>query len=269
FKLRRRPKFVIYHNYELAAGYGPLDVAMNRHAARLVDLITFPEENRARVDTAACGYDGIDKVIIYNCGDLMTKTRQDIAPAHQRNGKMIYYGTIARRVALSEYFLDDRIQGIQIDLYGRIMEPNEQATQEVRAGLRGSVRYHGLLDAEDLVRLRREYAFSVAMWNPTISDNHLYSAPNRLFSSIQAGVPPIVAPHPQCKMIVQRFDCGIVMRDWTFEAFRDALREGMRVYGTARYAKMVENCRRAAETDLNWDSQFEKIKHYLPERLAA
>jgi glycosyltransferase involved in cell wall biosynthesis len=148
------------------------------------------------------------------------------------------------------------------------MEPTEEQTRDLTAQFTGSVRYHGLLEADDLVRRRREYAYSIVMWNPTISDNHLYAAPNRLFTSIQAGVPPIVAPHPQCRIMVDRYDCGLVMRDWSFEAFHDALRLGMKLYGTSRYAELVENCRRAAATELNWDAQFNKIRRFLPTELS-
>jgi hypothetical protein len=124
-----------------------------------------------------------------------------------------------------------------------------------------------LQEPEELVRRRREYAFSIVMWNPNISDGHHFVSPNRLFSSIQAGVPPVVAPHPQCRMIVDRYDCGVVMRDWSFESFHLALKKCMKIYGTSRYADLVANCRRAADAELNWDKQFEKIRRFLPSGL--
>lgn len=267
FKLRHKPRFVIYHSYELVTKYGQFDIEMNRHASRMIDLIVFSEENRARIDTAACGYEGTQKVIAYNCGDLIVSEPKEPLPPDERNGKIIYYGTLVRRVALSEYFLDTRIQGIPIDLFGRIMEPTDEGVKELLAGIHGSIKYHGLVDAEDLVRLRREYAFSVVMWNPYISEGHYYVSPDRLFSSIQAGVPPIVAPHPQCKMIVDRYDCGIVMADWSFESFHDALKRAMKIYGTSRYADLVNNCVQAARNELNWNKQFEKIQRLLPSEL--
>jgi len=264
FKLRYRPKFVLYHSYEVVTKYGRLDLRMNRHASHMIDLITFPEENRARIDTTACGYDGVDKAILYNCADLIVDEPVSPAPARARNGRIIYYGTFSTTSANSQYFLDPRMQGIPVDIYGRIMEATEEKSKKVLSQLQGTIRYRGLLDAGDLVRARREYAYSIVMWNPTVSDNHLYAAPNRLFTSIQAGVPPIVAPHPQCRMLVERYQCGLVMHDWTFEAFHEALRKGLKLYGTSRYADMVENCRLASEDELNWDHQFDKIKRFLP-----
>jgi glycosyltransferase involved in cell wall biosynthesis len=262
FKLRFRPRMVIYHCYEMVTKYGQLDIEMNRAATPFIDLITFPEENRARIDTEICGFQDIPKVIVYNCADLVPPRENSIQPANLRNGRIIYFGTIDRRNALSDYFLDSRLQGIPVDLYGRIVGSTEDIN-EMLTGFRGTVRYHGLLGPEDLVNVRREYAFSIVMWNPRVSDNHFYAAPNRLFTSIQAGVPPIVAPHPQCKMVVSRYKCGIIMRDWSFDAFHDALKRAMEIYGTPQYAEMVENCRKATILELNWEKQFDKIKPYL------
>jgi hypothetical protein len=266
FKLRYRPRFVIYHSYEIVNKYGQLDVEMNRHADALIDLIIFSEENRARIDISACGYRHAKKVLAYNCGDLVHE-RQPALPASARNGKIIYFGTLARHAALSGYFLDPRTQGIPIDLYGRVMEPNEELARQFLAGVHGSVRYHGLLEPQDLVRVRREYAYAVVLWNPTISDNHHYVSPNRLFTSIMAGVPPISAPHPQCKMMIERYDCGLLMDDWSYESFQRTLRKAMKIYGTSRYADLVANCQRAAQDDLNWDKQFAKIQRLLPVEL--
>lgn len=266
-KLKYRPRFVLYHCYEMVSKYGSLDIEINRQMAKCFNLITFPEENRARIDTDICGFHRVPKAVLYNCADLVPSGSYPALPAMSRNGRFIYYGTIDRQNALSDYFLDPRLQGLSIDLFGRLQEPSEQERNRMLAGFRGTVRYHGLLEADKLVELRRHYAFSIILWNPKISDNHLYAAPNRLFTSIQAGVPPIAAPHPQCRQIIRRYDCGILMKDWSFEAFYQALHEGMRIYGTSRYADMVNNCLRATEEELNWAAQFEKIRRFLPDRL--
>jgi glycosyltransferase involved in cell wall biosynthesis len=264
FKLKYRPAMVIYHCYEMVTNYGKTDIEMNRHATPLIDLITFPEENRARIETEVCGFNNLPKVIIYNCADsLPLKESNSVIPANSRNNRIVYFGTIDRRNALADYFLDNRLQGIPIDLFGRIMEPNADEVNKMVSGFRGTIKYRGFLDRELLARVIKEYAFSIVMWNPSLSNNHFYAAPSRLFTSIYAGIPPIVAPHPQCKMIVNRYQCGIVMKDWSFDSFYEALQRGMDIYGTPRYTKMVENCVKATMAEINWDTQFEKLIPYL------
>jgi hypothetical protein len=95
FKLRFRPRMVIYHCYEMVTKYGQLDIEMNRAATPFIDLITFPEENRARIDTEICGFQDIPKVIVYNCADLVPPRENSIQPANLRNGRIIYFGTLS------------------------------------------------------------------------------------------------------------------------------------------------------------------------------
>ena len=47
FKLKIRPRFVIYYAVELTSSYGRIDIDMGRNLDGLVDLVIYPEENRA------------------------------------------------------------------------------------------------------------------------------------------------------------------------------------------------------------------------------
>ncbi|MBV9123473.1 MAG: glycosyltransferase, partial [Planctomycetes bacterium] len=167
-----------------------------------------------------------------------------------------------------EYFLEPEVADVPIDLYGLVEgEDKVEMLRQLLSGV-GRVSYRGYVDAKTLQNIRRSYAYSIVMWAPT-NEHQLYAAPNKFFDAIADGVPPLTAPHPQCKMLVNRYQCGIVLRDWTFDSFREGAAKALKLVGTPVYAQMVENCRRAVLTELNWEAQFRKIQKCLPERLAA
>lgn len=260
FKLRRRPRMVIYYAIEQPSAYGPLDVEMNRQLSGLVDLIIYPEENRAARDIETCGYRGIPTAVLYNCANPPDVT--SVLPTAERNGRVLYQGTIEEGRTFAEYYYDPRLTDISIDLFGNIGGSDRAGVQRRLAQASGDIRYLGYVDARFLEGQRRHYSYSITSWNPN-TENQLYACPNKFFESIAAGVPPITAPHPQTKMLTEQYQCGIVMTDWSFEAMKQALNHAMRLVGTDAYDRMVENCKRAVSLELNWDVQFSKIKPYL------
>ena len=260
-KLRYRPDVVVYYSIESIAAYGSFDIELNRRLAGAIDLLIFPEEHRAMRDVARCSLTGIPLAILYNCATDAADA-DDVSHPRRRNNRILYAGTIDRIRTLAEHFLDKRLGGVPIDLYGHLSGWKDPGV--FLAGLPGGVRYRGFLEASALARVRGQYAYSIVMWDPT-GENQLYAAPNKFFESVASGVPPIAAPHPQCRMLITRYRCGIVMDDWSFQAFYDALRRALALVGTPEYDAMVENCRRAVAQELNWERQFEKVRRHLPE----
>lgn len=259
FKLKFKPNFVIYYAIESILPYGAFDIEMNCYLSGLVDLIIFPEENRAILDTARCGFHGIPKIILYNCTNS-TSEQLGWIPPDTRNGRIIYAGTIDRYQTFAEYFLRDKMASIPLDVFGTVSGWDQPSSFINK--LPSSIRFGGHLDSGSLRQLRKYYSYSLIMWNPT-NENQLYAAPNKFFESIADGLPPIVAPHPQCRMLVQRYKCGIIMEDWSFRAFYKALKQALKIYGTEMYKRMVEGCRRALEMELNWETQFKKVIPFL------
>ena len=100
------------------------------------------------------------------------------------------------------------------------------------------------------------------MWNPK-TESQLYAAPNKLFESIGAGVPPLAAPHPQCKKIIDRYGCGLLLDDWSLDALLDGLERASRIYSTGKWDEMVAGCEEAFTGELNWERQFEKLRVHL------
>jgi hypothetical protein len=259
FKLRKRPSFVLYYSYESIPHYGEFDVEMNRSLKGMIDLVVFPEENRAVCEIERFGFGDIPKIVVYNCPDGEVGPP---VPPEQRNDKFIYAGFIDRKQTLADYYTMPEVQRYPIDLYGPIRSLSPAEHHRFIAELKGEIRYRGHLDTQTLLPLRRQYAYSIVLWNPS-SENQLYAAPNKFFESIADGVPPIAAPHPQCKLIIERYHCGILMPDWSLGGFTSTLERAARLRSTDAWLRMVENCRRAYLDELNWPMQFEKLKYHL------
>ncbi|NUQ67094.1 MAG: hypothetical protein HUU18_02285 [Phycisphaerales bacterium] len=268
FKLRYRPRLVIYYMleslsyYEGGGAWQRFMLDTNRAASEMIDLIISPEENRARLDVERARMHGPRVAIMVNAVNPRTPDREPV-PASERNGRLLVSGTIQRGMTLAEYYLRPEIASIPIDMYGLIEGPDKHDLRAQFLAGEGQVCYRGYVPGRELALLRRHYSYSLITWADT-SEHLRYACPNKFFEAIADGVPPIVTPHPQCRSIVDRYDCGIVMRDWSYSAFRDALYEAWDLLGTPRYAQMVQNCRHAAHTELNWDSAFAKVAAGLP-----
>lgn len=264
-QLRYRPRRLIYYSIESVPMYGEMDLAVNRRFARDVDLVIFPEENRARLDGQRFDLLHRPLAVLYNVGNERVFQPSPVA---DRSLKFLYTGTIDRDQTLAEYFLKPELKGVCIDIFGNPAGRDREELKSTLTALSGSVRYHGYVPAATLKQLRSEYAYSIIMWAPT-NENQLYAAPNKFFDAIADGIPPIVAPHPQCKLLVDRYRCGILMDDWSFTAFHSAIKRAKAIYGTPQYDRLVAGCGRAVECELNWPAQFEKVKRLLPECLTC
>jgi hypothetical protein len=253
------PKRIIYHAYEFISNLPAHDIEVHRHFLPKVDLIITPEIDRLIIDTATLGVYPNNIAMIYNTADVSYPSMIKSLPPSRRNGRFVWFGTLNRRQAYAEYFYSNVLSEFDIDLFGRITDP-DLASVEASIRSAANLRYFGVVDAVELNERRAENIFSLVWWNPEISAGHYYVSPNRLFTSIQAGVPPICAPHPQCIDIVNRFGCGIIMEDWSVWSVQRAMRRALKLYESDAYAQMVKNCADASMQFLNWDSQFDRIR---------
>ncbi|KRA57532.1 hypothetical protein ASD89_07685 [Caulobacter sp. Root656] len=266
--LKRRPERIIYHAYEFVSGLAEADIDAHRLMLGDIDLLITPDVERLVYDTRTVNVHPKQAVAIYNVADVSYPAPVRRLPADQRNGRFLWYGTLHRQQAMADYFTSELVRDFPIDLFGRITDPN---APDVEAALRSAhnIRYFGVAPAEELNARRAENIFSFVWWNPQISPGHYYLPSNRFFTSIQAGVPPICAPHPQCVELIERYGCGMIMDDWSLNSFVKALERGRRVYGTSAYADLVSNCEKAAQDELNWPRQFARIEPKITEALAG
>ncbi|HUN65242.1 MAG TPA: glycosyltransferase [Bacteroidota bacterium] len=266
YRLRQKPGIVIYYNYESVANYPPADRLANKWIEGMVDLLIYPEENRAARDMEYCGFRDIPLGVVYNCPETGGGGTGSVRA--QRVRRILYAGTIDRQRTFPDYFADPRIAKFPIDIFGRISGAEKDDLERKLKTLVGNVRFRGFLDGQAIARIRSSYLYSIIMWNP-VDDQHFFACPNKFFEAIADGVPPIAAPHPQCRMIIDRYGCGILMDDWSLDSFARALGKALTIAGTPAYDELVENCRNAVASELTWDHQFAKLLPHLERLLAA
>jgi hypothetical protein len=213
------------------------------------------------LEIGRCGFPGVAKAVVYNVNSRRADVAQPLT-APYRNGRILYSGAISRAQTFADYYLSDKLRALPVDLFGPVKAESETERAALLSQLTAAGCYRGVLPASELSVLRRRYAYSLVTWNPD-NENQLYAAPNKFFEAIADGVPPIAAPHPQCKLILDRYRCGLLMHDWSFEALHKTLRKAMDLYGSSDWDAMVANCARAVDSELTWEAQFDKVKPFL------
>lgn len=261
FYLNYRPQKVIYYNIEMANAYGKDDAILNSAIDGMVDLLIYPEENRAKIDIREYGHRGTPMITVYNCTNHIEDLKE-VLDCEQRNGKAIYAGTLDQKNTNVNYFFGEREDDICIDVFGNIASCDSELLKENLLHINEKVNFYGYVENQKLQRIRKEYAFSIVMWNP-VNENQLYAAPNKFFEAIADGIIPICAPHPQCEKIIKKYDCGILMNDWSYDSFCDAMLLAEGIYGTPRYSEMVANCRKAVLKELHFERQMKYVEKYL------
>ncbi len=121
------------------------------------------------------------------------------------------------------FFTNPSLKHYGIDIYGNFAGSKASLLAEGFSGLNGRVRYYGYLENDMLKQLRPYYAYGIVMWAP-VNENQYYAAPNKFFEYIADGVVPICTPHPQCKKIIEKYKCGLLFSDWSYESFYKRLR---------------------------------------------
>lgn len=188
-------------------------------------------------------------------------------PADKRNGRIIVQSiTIMWGRTYPEYLLCAQRPDIPVDVYGNAFGAQAGLLRSGDIFPAFNVRYLGNVPLDDLIQARASYSFSFVSWKP-VDVGSAYVSPCKFYESIASGVPPISAPHPECMDVIRRYDCGILMRDWSFTAFCDALESALLIRGTARYRELVRNCLHAHRKELNWEAQFAKVTPFLPNNL--
>ena len=269
---RKRPKLTI--NYVLESYYfSPSVFNSEAHLLRevqdRVDMFIVPEPNRAAQVVRAGGLDARRVRVLYNC------KRYEHAPirrtAIERNGKLLHQGSIF----VDEepwLYLYETPERFAIDIYGifraKTFRPEFREQFDEMCRTYPAIRYLGKVTENELEGIRAGYSYVLAYWHPSDPTQH-YACPNKFFEAIASGVPPLASPNPQMREFIERYDCGILLDDWTYEAFREGYEYAMEIRGSERYAELVANCISAYESALNWDSQFLRILPTLTQSLGS
>mgnify|MGYP003399204635 FL=1 len=99
-------------------------------------------------------------------------------------------------------------------------------------------------------------------FDQNLSLNHYFSLPNKIFEYIHAGVPVLTSNLPERKRIVEQYQVGIVIDNFSPTNIAkeiNKLIENKEIIPTYK-----ENCRKAAQV-LNWENEEKEIqKIYQP-----
>ncbi|GGB61332.1 hypothetical protein GCM10011316_36660 [Roseibium aquae] len=223
----------------------------------ICDILIFPEENRRRIYLERTGfrYENNYTFVIMN-------TNNNNYYTDEKNGKLLYAGSFHKEITFGYYFFHEEVYALPIDIFGIIDGfPNDERRSLFELFTKpGGARYRGYFETDDnFFRMISRYLFSIITWLPDVEDRY-YAAPNKLFDALSCGLPVISAPHPQCEEIIRKYNCGILMDDWTMPSYVSALNKALNVSGTEYYKELVDNCRTAMREDLSWDAQFSKLR---------
>lgn len=258
-----QPFSLIYYMLESLAhqveGIGAWAMDINVDAFERADVVVTPERRRLAHDIQMLEVMPAREVEMYNTS---LKVDTSALPAQERKRAILVAGSIGPD-ALTEMLLAIP-ESVPVSVAG----PSDTVKAQKSLGqLRNAtnITYFGMLPVDKVRDLRAKYAYSLVMWAPT-DINRIYAAPNKFFESVAAGTPSICAPHPQCREIIRKYDCGILMRDWSEEALAEAVEEAMMIFdeNPNRYDELVRNCGIAFREELNWESQFEKFRRVWP-----
>lgn len=266
-RLEYRPRKVVHlalEDLDLllegAAGVARLS-SLRRQVNKLIDLWVFPEENRAKRDASLLNIDPNSISIFYNT----SKIEQCYAVPPEKQPRIIYAGTLDVDTSVGHIIFDAELAHLPVDVYGDLQgNIASKASMQLkvdtlrRLGSRQcDLKWFGQVPSRKLDALLPSYSFSLIYWQP-IRHALLNAAPNKFFQAVAAGVPVVGAPHPQVKMLIERYGCGILLDGWEKKQLISGLDKAKRLIGSIEYEELKENCRQATTKELSWPMQIEK-----------
>ncbi len=256
--LKFKPQYIIHQVLEELDQFGDSLVGRNilkriKRIAPRVDFWIFPEQNRAIHDAYVLGIPYEKISIFYNVLDQLDGF-EDIT---KKNKRFLYAGSVDFNRTVAKYFTNVQVYEKPIDVFGEISGPSKECEQfqENLKRPKSKIRYFGEVSAEVINKKLSEYSFSLVYWFP-ISFSTRNAAPNKFFQAIAAGVPVLAAPHPQCIELINRYNCGIVLKDWSEKSFLSGLNLAMHLFDTKDYEAMLDGCKKAYNHELSWNRQF-------------
>ncbi|MDR1490884.1 MAG: glycosyltransferase [Desulfovibrio sp.] len=249
-----KPKFVIFYHLELASRYHQ---AVTRAMAYAIDCVIFPERNRASLELRRLGLDTSKTAsfVMHNSRKFKQQWRQ--IPASERNGHFIYAGGFWHRTN-TLWLLEDRVSKFPVDIFGS-GGPYLELFKESK-----TINFYGYIPSDgNFFTLLGQYAYSLILWSQDYDDTY-YCAPNKLYDALTCGVPFISGPHPLCQELAAKYNCGLIMPDWSLESFVETLEQAQKIFNTEAYQEMIEGCRHAMREECDWDMQFSKLAALLP-----
>ena len=85
--------------------------------------------------------------------------------------------------------------------------------------------------------------------------SYYYCLPNKLFEYMQAGIPIITTPLPDCAEVVTSHDVGFVIKEFSVDAIRETMLEASKMPKGA----FADNLSKASQI-YNWENEEQELK---------
>ena len=265
--LAYRPRKIVHLALEdldsvISGPFGQARLASIRRQSALIDLWLFPEVNRALHDASRLGIKADSLSIFYNVADSKLGKISD----SRKINRMVYAGTLDAETSVGRYIFDHELAPFPLDVYGGLQGfPDSISEMKKKVDdLRNlepkkcHLKWYGQIPASKLRELLPLYSFSLVYWRP-VRHGLLNAAPNKFFQAIAAGVPVICAPHPQPKMMVERYGCGVLLDGWEKKHLIAGLEKAQQLMTSEAYGELLANCHRAAAGELSWEVQMNRF----------
>lgn len=248
------PPTIIYHAYEQIADLHAETLQAHKLFLEDVDLVMTPSLSRLAYDCQILGTWPKTVHGLRNVADVAYPVETPRVSASDKLKHFIWCGNLSRKRTFADFFLGKPAEDFPLQMYGRVSnEEGDDLNECVSAA--PHLTHYGIVAAGELSAAVARAAFSLVWWNPQNSVGHYHLASNRFYTALQLGTPSICGPHPQCIEINKRYDCAIIMENWTPEAYITASRRATDMLGTSAYDNLLQNCADARHDGVNWPSQ--------------
>jgi len=229
--------------------------ALERHIVRRIDLMV--SVSNAAADYF-CDHYAIKRPLVVTNSvlrrEIITKPQEKVTSFEVLNHGQFYdgrgYDIMAKSIDLfSEY--------PEICLALRGFGYLEKSLRETVDGKENkqNFRFYPKVKVEELIPLATRSRVGVAITEP-ICLNFKLSVSNKLFEYAAAGLPVIMSDIPEHRYLNDQYNFGIIMKENTPEAFRDAV---LTLYQDKElYSTLAQNALKMSEA-LCWENEFEKL----------
>lgn len=256
--MRHKPRIMAYYMLEMATN-DPLFAELHQLGVDRFDCFVIPDIERHVIDFTNMKWPKdvmFERILLTAPIDYPNKFK--ILPAGQRKKNFIYFGSIHPEETLLDSLIMPEMDPYNIEFYGRISGVDRAAVAD-RISASPNKSYGGLLTPEEMAAALPEFRYSIVSWKPEGAVARYHLPATKLYHSILAGVPVIAVPNPLNSYWIGLLGCGILLDGWSRAAFVKGFRQALEMVGTEAYRVMVENCRAAAEGELVWETQVDRV----------
>jgi glycosyltransferase involved in cell wall biosynthesis len=90
--------------------------------------------------------------------------------------------------------------------------------------------------------------------------NHRYSLPNKLFDYISAGIPVLASNLPEVTAVIEKYNCGIILREVTPSVIAETLAE---IRDDRAFMLSLKENAETAKKELTWEKEKTKEQKFL------